>query len=369
MSRNMTPYQHLLRDPRWQKRRLEILERDGWQCQQCGSVDRELQVHHRWYAHGAAPWESPDQALLTLCCVCHQESSMPQEIMTVNGPLEPPPSLSELVHSAVGEADIRIARGSNGFWYVCIEDLEAISERLCAERFQAMKRFHSFCTYNDRGREARAAWDTRLGAGRAQHVHFTTTQVGYDGTWSIYDLGQAYAAWVDPWFEMRIQEVYRQVTTGIYHADEQQPHPVGPSRPAQPLSTTNVREIGLALVAIADRQDAVEVKVHKVTHEVHEVRAELGVVSQRVDGLEQRQSPVPVPPHDWLTASLFLEKQKVRLPTKEFRTFTAFVREAMGIRTPFLWPRPGKAQPDYYYPPDALDRGWQVYQQHHPRLF
>jgi len=64
-------YRQLLRDPRWQKRRLEIFARDRWACQECGATNRELQVHHRWYVYGVMPWEVPMQALVTLCRACH----------------------------------------------------------------------------------------------------------------------------------------------------------------------------------------------------------------------------------------------------------------------------------------------------------
>ncbi len=71
-----TAYQRALQDPRWQKRRLQILERDHWRCTQCGDTQTELQVHHRWYTPGAAPWESPDSALVTLCAPCHGKVRM-----------------------------------------------------------------------------------------------------------------------------------------------------------------------------------------------------------------------------------------------------------------------------------------------------
>lgn len=64
-------YRALLRDPRWQKRRLEVLSRDQWRCRQCGASDKELQVHHRLYVAGCAPWEVPLAALVTLCTACH----------------------------------------------------------------------------------------------------------------------------------------------------------------------------------------------------------------------------------------------------------------------------------------------------------
>lgn len=60
-------YAQKLKDPRWQKRRLQILERDHWECQQCFSSESTLHVHHRYYVEAGEPWEYPDSALVTLC--------------------------------------------------------------------------------------------------------------------------------------------------------------------------------------------------------------------------------------------------------------------------------------------------------------
>jgi len=62
-------YSELLRDPRWQKRRLEVFQRDGWKCTFCESKDKPLHVHHLRYS--GAPWDSPESDLETLCCDCH----------------------------------------------------------------------------------------------------------------------------------------------------------------------------------------------------------------------------------------------------------------------------------------------------------
>jgi hypothetical protein len=67
----MTSYADLLRDPRWQKRRLEILNRDEFTCQSCFDSERTLHVHHCHYAKGCNPWDYPDGWLLTLCEDCH----------------------------------------------------------------------------------------------------------------------------------------------------------------------------------------------------------------------------------------------------------------------------------------------------------
>jgi 5-methylcytosine-specific restriction endonuclease McrA len=64
-------YRALLRDPRWQRRRLAVFTRDRWTCQACGATTKELQVHHRWYVPDKPPWEIPMSALVTLCRDCH----------------------------------------------------------------------------------------------------------------------------------------------------------------------------------------------------------------------------------------------------------------------------------------------------------
>jgi len=66
-------YYTLLEDPRWQKKRLRIFKRDGYKCTVCGRKQR-IEVHHTfYYSDHSAPWEYPDNSLLTLCNNCHKE--------------------------------------------------------------------------------------------------------------------------------------------------------------------------------------------------------------------------------------------------------------------------------------------------------
>jgi len=65
-------YSELLKDPRWQRRRLEIMQRDDFTCQHCGRKDRTLHVHHKRYVKQWKPWEYLDSDLITLCDECHQ---------------------------------------------------------------------------------------------------------------------------------------------------------------------------------------------------------------------------------------------------------------------------------------------------------
>jgi len=67
----MTTYQEKLKDPRWQKKRLEIFKRDNWTCHNCGATDKTLCVHHRIYFPKRDPWEYEDHFLMTVCEDCH----------------------------------------------------------------------------------------------------------------------------------------------------------------------------------------------------------------------------------------------------------------------------------------------------------
>lgn len=59
------------RDPRWQKKRLEVMQRDDFRCRNCKTTEVTLNVHHRYYTTGANPWEYTLDALVTLCEDCH----------------------------------------------------------------------------------------------------------------------------------------------------------------------------------------------------------------------------------------------------------------------------------------------------------
>jgi len=78
-----TSYGELLKDPRWQRRRLEILERDNWTCQACTSTDKTLHVHHKFYLSGKTPWEYENDNLVTLCLDCHEQATNSMALLRV----------------------------------------------------------------------------------------------------------------------------------------------------------------------------------------------------------------------------------------------------------------------------------------------
>lgn len=76
MNRKFVNWQVYL-DPRWRKKREEILKRDSHKCRNCGS-EKNLQVHHRQYHYNKVTgfakqiWDYKDKFLITLCKACHE---------------------------------------------------------------------------------------------------------------------------------------------------------------------------------------------------------------------------------------------------------------------------------------------------------
>jgi len=72
MTKKMTYYEQI-KSPLWQRKRLEVLEANDFQCQTCLSVDEELHIHHPLYRRGAMIWEYKVSELQCLCHKCHKE--------------------------------------------------------------------------------------------------------------------------------------------------------------------------------------------------------------------------------------------------------------------------------------------------------
>lgn len=71
----MNDYAKQLKDPRWQKKRLEVMNRDGFTCRDCGSAKDTLHVHHCGY-RGKSPWDAPSEILITVCDPCHKNRQL-----------------------------------------------------------------------------------------------------------------------------------------------------------------------------------------------------------------------------------------------------------------------------------------------------
>ena len=73
-------YSQQLRDPRWLKRRQEIIERANNLCEQYGEQSDRFEIHHGYYLKDKMAWEYPDEVLYCLCPDCHYSI---QELMEV----------------------------------------------------------------------------------------------------------------------------------------------------------------------------------------------------------------------------------------------------------------------------------------------
>lgn len=68
----MKNYKEQLKHPNWQRKRLEILERDKYACVKCGNKESELHVHHTYYDGNLDYWEYNNDTIITLCDSCHK---------------------------------------------------------------------------------------------------------------------------------------------------------------------------------------------------------------------------------------------------------------------------------------------------------
>lgn len=119
-------YYEQLRDPRWQKRRLEIMQRDDFTCQICYDTKSTLNVHHKHYHKGRAPWDYRDEELATLCETCHENidetEAARKEILAklrMDGPYSVPEALALLAgwaHNYCGH-DLSAHRDLSRWWF------------------------------------------------------------------------------------------------------------------------------------------------------------------------------------------------------------------------------------------------------------
>lgn len=74
-------YREQLLHPKWQQRRLSMLEAAGWECANCGASENTLHVHHRQYFKGRAVWEYDDTELVVLCDPCHSNEHVDLDLL------------------------------------------------------------------------------------------------------------------------------------------------------------------------------------------------------------------------------------------------------------------------------------------------
>lgn len=86
-------YSDKLRDPRWQRKRLEVFQYADFRCQVCGSSSKTLNVHHSYYEKGREPWDYPNGALISACEDCHEiiETHVKHKLPAKTVPAKPTP--------------------------------------------------------------------------------------------------------------------------------------------------------------------------------------------------------------------------------------------------------------------------------------
>jgi hypothetical protein len=75
----MKTYSEKLKDPRWQRKRLEIMQEHGFKCEICSDSKQELHVHHKEYEPNREPWDYASYKLQCLCSDCHKMSHIDEE--------------------------------------------------------------------------------------------------------------------------------------------------------------------------------------------------------------------------------------------------------------------------------------------------
>jgi hypothetical protein len=67
-------YAEQLKDPRWQKMRLKVFERDDYRCRVCDDSKNTIHAHHTYYDNNSeGPWDYPLESIITLCEQCHEK--------------------------------------------------------------------------------------------------------------------------------------------------------------------------------------------------------------------------------------------------------------------------------------------------------
>lgn len=108
----MSTYGERLRDPRWQQKRLRVMERAGWKCEKCGDKTTTLNVHHERYVSGRMPWEYDDSELHCLCEPCHsREHGLP--IVEAQAPRRQPTAEEAPIYKRLNEIDAAFTGATN----------------------------------------------------------------------------------------------------------------------------------------------------------------------------------------------------------------------------------------------------------------
>lgn len=66
-------YAEQLKDPRWQKKRLEVFQAANYQCERCRDAGSQLHSHHLFYKREMMLWEYRTEDIMCVCGKCHDQ--------------------------------------------------------------------------------------------------------------------------------------------------------------------------------------------------------------------------------------------------------------------------------------------------------
>lgn len=73
-------YQEQIKSPKWQKKRLEILNLRGFKCEKCSCEERQLHIHHRFYLKDRKAWEYNNDVFQVLYHSCHENEHLSEHV-------------------------------------------------------------------------------------------------------------------------------------------------------------------------------------------------------------------------------------------------------------------------------------------------
>jgi uncharacterized protein YpiB (UPF0302 family) len=117
-------YSEQLKSPLWQKKRLEIMQKDNFTCQICGDKDSTLNVHHLHYEKGKLIHEYDDKCLITLCETCHKnEHEWQQETLKsfLSSLMEKNITMFEIV-ALIERVDVALYMGHKNYFTEIVGD-------------------------------------------------------------------------------------------------------------------------------------------------------------------------------------------------------------------------------------------------------
>lgn len=129
----MNAYREKLANPRWQRRRTEIMQRANFACEVCGDDNQELHVHHVEYRREYRnPWEYPDNLLRCLCSDCHTLAHIPRH--KVCAYVEPDKAQRVQRQAAIEDAAHKMSH-----------ELQSAIEAVCSDRTSTSEEIGKIC--------------------------------------------------------------------------------------------------------------------------------------------------------------------------------------------------------------------------------